>query len=60
VVFREFGLEFLDIVVGLLAVPAISNGIQDKLFELGKNQIQIRDDEYEKARMLKNNEFSSQ
>lgn len=31
-----------------------------KLFDLGKNQMQIRDDEYEKARMLKNNGFSSQ
>jgi cell division initiation protein len=31
-----------------------------KLFELGKNQMLIRDDEYEKSRMLKNNGFSSQ
>ena len=31
-----------------------------KLFELGKNQMNIRDDEYERARVQKNNGFSSQ
>jgi cell division initiation protein len=31
-----------------------------KLFEMGKNQMKFRDEEYDKARMFKNSEFSSQ